>query len=154
MFKDVPAPRRKLAGASALVALAALFAAQARAAIVEVAVSGIKEARGHIRVGLCTKQTFLKHDCPYEGAAPAEVGSTVVKIADVPPGEYAVQAFHDDTDQGVVHQNFLGIPREAVGFSNDPPIGLHGPSFRDAAFSVEHGVARISLTLRHILHSH
>jgi uncharacterized protein (DUF2141 family) len=120
--------------------------------MVEVAVTGIAEARGHVRVELCTQQTFLTQDCPYSGAAPAEVGSTVVHI-EAPPGVYAAQAYHDVTDAGHVHQNFLGVPREGVGFSNDAPVHMHGPRFKDAAFIVGDEVLKITLRLRHFFGS-
>ncbi len=135
-----------------LVALAGLAAAPAGAAVVEVAVTGVTQARGHIRVGICTRDTFLTSNCPYEGTAPATPGQTLVKVADVPPGEYAAQVFQDETDQGVVHRNLLGIPREAIGFSNDAPLHARGPRFSDAAFSVEQGMASITLKLRRLFH--
>jgi uncharacterized protein (DUF2141 family) len=111
------------------------------------AVTGVVEARGHVRVELCTQTTFLTQDCPYGGAAPAKVGATVVRI-EAPPGVYAAQAFQDLTDQGVIHQNFLGVPREKVGFSNDAPVHMHGPRFKDAAFLVGDEVERVTLRLR------
>jgi len=123
----------------------------ASAAVVEVAVTGVANARGHIHVDLCTEDTFLKENCPYAGSAVATPGSTVVKIAGVPPGHYAAQVFHDEHDDGRVHRNVLGIPTEPIGFSNDAPLHLHGPRFKEAAFAVEHGVERITLRLRNIL---
>ena len=131
--------------------LVGLAAPSARAALIEVAVTGVNEARGHIRVGICTEDTFLTETCPYQGVAQAIVGATIVKVDGVPPGQYAAQVFQDETDQGVVHQNALGIPKEGIGFSNDAPLHLRGPRFSDAAFSVEQGVARITLKLRHLL---
>jgi uncharacterized protein (DUF2141 family) len=124
------------------------------AAPVEIAVTGVTEARGHVRVELCTKNTFLTSSCPYQGEAPATVGATVVKIAEVPPGEYAAQVFHDETDQGVVHQNLLGIPREKIGFSNDAPVHLRGPRFREAAFSVGSELQRITLKVGRLFGGH
>ena len=145
------APARRLLAGGALSAVAALaVAAPATAAIVEVAVTGVADSRGHVRVELCTRETFLTEDCPYQGAAPAKVGSTVVRIAEVPPGVYAAQAFHDETDQGVIHQNLLGVPRERVGFSNDAPLRVRGPRFKDAAFSVGDEFKRITLRLRRL----
>ena len=141
--------RRLTSGASLCIAASlAAFAAPARAAVVEVAVTGVTQARGHVRVDLCTHDTFLTGGCPYQGAAPAQVGETVVRIAEVPPGVYAAQAFLDVTDQGTVHRNMLGIPRERLGFSNDAPIHFHGPRFQDAAFPVGDEVKRITLRLR------
>jgi uncharacterized protein (DUF2141 family) len=143
-------PKARLPVSLPILAALALVAGGARAAMVEVAVNGVGDARGHVRVDLCTKETFLKPACPYSGSAEAKTGSTVVEIADVAPGEYAIQAFHDETDEGVVHQNFLGVPREAIGFSNDAPIRLHGPRFSEAAFMVERDVQHISIQLRRI----
>ena len=131
-----------------------LAASAAQAAQLQVAVSGVAEARGHIRVDVCTAATFAKSKaaCPYSGAAPAQPGTTVVTINNVPPGQYAAQVFHDLTDQGVVHQNFLGIPREPIGFSNDASVGLTGPKFHDAAFNLRAETLRIMLKLRRIGH--
>ncbi len=121
------------------------------AAIVEVAVTGVTRAQGHIHVDLCTRDTFLKASCPYQGSAPATPGATLVTIKDVSPGQYAAQVFHDEDDSGDVHRNLLGIPTEPIGFSNDAPIHLKGPSFKQAAFAVEHGMERITLKLRYLL---
>jgi len=144
---------RRAAGAFvAMMAVAAVtvVAAPARAALVEIAVTGVTEARGHVRVELCTRDTFLTSSCPYQGQAPATLGATVVKIAEVPPGEYAAQVFHDETDEGVVHQDLLGIPREKIGFSNNAPLRIQGPRFKDAAFMVGSELERITLRVRRL----
>jgi uncharacterized protein (DUF2141 family) len=141
-------------GALTAMTVVTVVAAPARAALVEIAVTGVTEARGHVRVELCTKDTFLTSSCPYQGQAPATVGATVVKIAEVPPGEYAAQVFHDETDQGVVHQDLLGIPREKIGFSNDAPLHIQGPRFKDAAFMVGSELERITLKVRRLFGGH
>lgn len=134
---------------AALIGMAFILSASAAVAgSVEIAVTGVAAARGHVRVELCTRTTFLTKTCPYQGVATATVGSTVVKIAEVPPGEYAVQAFQDETDQGVVHQNLLGIPKERIGFSNDAPLHAKGPRFADAAFTVGKHMQHVTLRLR------
>jgi uncharacterized protein (DUF2141 family) len=145
----VIARRAAVIGASLFLMAAS---SSASAAIVEIAVTGVANARGHIHVDLCTQDTFLKDDCPYAGTAVATPGSTVVTITGVPPGEYAAQVFHDEHDDGTVHRTVLGIPTEPIGFSNDAPLHIHGPKFKEAAFAVEHGVERITLKLRSILH--
>jgi len=138
-------PARSLAAIVALL----LVSGSAHATLVEIDVTGVAAARGHVRVELCTKETFLTSSCPYQGEAPAVVGSTLVMV-EAPPGEYAVQAFHDETDQGVVHQNLLGIPRERIGFSNDARLHARGPLFADAAFQVGDEGRRITIKLRRL----
>ena len=124
----------------------------ARAATVEIDVGNIKRAAGHVRATLCTEAQFLKSDCAYEASAPAQTPQTTVTFANVAPGRYAAQVFDDDTDAGKVHQDKLGVPREGVGFSNDAPIHLKGPHFRDAAFDVGQDPVRVHVTLRYYAH--
>lgn len=133
----------------ALAAGLVLAAGSACAANIDVHVTGVSDPRGHVRVELCTRDTFLTESCPYAAAAPATVGDTVVQIQ-APPGVYAVQAYHDDTDAGHIHQNILGIPRERVGFSNDAPLHIKGPAFQEASFVVGDGMREVTLRLRRI----
>ena len=67
---------------------------------------------------------------------PAQVGSVVFKY-DLPPGVYAVNAFHDENNNGKFATNFIGLPLEGYGFSNDVrPNLLSAPSFNKAAFEL------------------
>jgi len=118
--------------------------------ILRVEVTGVTSAKGKVHVDVCTVREFLK-DCRYNGAAPAVPGVTEVSVAGVPPGRYAVQAYHDTNDNGTVDRNLLGIPSEGVGFSNNAKITLRGPRFPDAAFDYRGGVQAIALRLRHFL---
>jgi uncharacterized protein (DUF2141 family) len=138
---------RLLAGSAA--GLVVAWAGWIHAAQVEIRVTGVTDTRGHVRVELCTRKTFLTDFCPYGGASPAIVGETLVEV-EAPPGEYAVQAFHDETDSGRVHQNILGIPHERIGFSNDAPLGLRGPSFDAAAVFIGAEARRLTLRLRRL----
>lgn len=49
-----------------------------------------------------------------------------VLITDLPPGNYAVAAYVDSRRNGRLDKNFLGIPKEIYGFSNDAR-GMFGP---------------------------
>ncbi|HXA40580.1 MAG TPA: DUF2141 domain-containing protein [Phenylobacterium sp.] len=142
--------------AAALAVLLSLTAAGARAQdpppaasnTLNIAVSGVNSAKGHVRVDICHAEEFLK-DCRYGGAAPSEPGVTVVTVTDLPPGVYAVQAYQDKNDNHTVDRDFLGLPTEGVGFSNDAPIRMQPPTFGSAAFSYAGGQQTIALRLRH-----
>jgi uncharacterized protein (DUF2141 family) len=121
-------------------------AAHAAGAPLTVVVWGLRIPGGSVRVDVCTRETFLRSDCPYSASAPAQVGETTVTIPDVPPGLYAIQAYHDINDNGRLDQGLFGRPEEGLAFSNDPPLGLHGPSFDRAA--VTHGEDPQTLRLR------
>jgi uncharacterized protein (DUF2141 family) len=126
--------------------LAAAGPAHAEDAPIIVTVTGLRYAEGTVRVDVCTPETFLRSSCPYSASAPARIGETTVTAPHVPPGVYAIQAFHDFTNSGELDRGPLGIPREGLAFSNDAPLGLSGPSFARAAFT--HGDAPTTLRLR------
>ena len=143
-----------LAGLSAALLFAGAAAAQPERAHgqaarneLRIVIDDVTSDRGHVRVDVCTRSEFLK-DCRYSGAAPATPGVTVVVVRDLPPGVYAVQAYHDQNDNHDVDRDFLGIPREPVGFSNDAPVRLGPPSFKAAAFGYAGGEEAITLRLR------
>jgi uncharacterized protein (DUF2141 family) len=117
--------------------------------MLRVFVEGVKTSEGHVRVDVCVKSEFLK-ECRYGATSPAVAGVTEVDVADLPPGDYAIQAYHDRNDNGEVDRNFLGLPTELVGFSNDAPLRLTGPSFKAASFDYMGGDKTIRLRLRHL----
>jgi uncharacterized protein (DUF2141 family) len=123
-----------------------------RAGTLDVAVHGVRTAKGFVRVAVCDKATFLTEYCQYFADAPAVVGTTTLSVPNVAPGVYAIQAFDDDTGGGVIHQGLFGIPREGIGFSNNARLHLRGPKFSEAAVTVGDDAKRINLRLRY-LHS-
>ncbi len=140
-------------GAAAFVASLLGLAAgaiHAEAETVEVRVNGVRDARGHVMVAVCSRQDFLHPHCPYNASAPARPGTVVVHVTGVPPGTYAVQAWHDDADRGHLTRDWLGIPREGVGFSRDPSLLLGPPSFDDAEFQLGPGGERAALSLHYL----
>lgn len=118
--------------------------------VIEVVVSGIRSSQGLIHVDVCPEARFL-NSCPYTAELPAQPGTMTVTLRGVPPGRYAVQAFHDANANHEVDQNFIGIPKEGIGFSNDAMAHLMKPKWKVAAF--DHGTEsqRIPVTLRYFL---
>lgn len=117
--------------------------------VVEVTVTGVRNDRGHVLVAVCDRAAFLAPTCPYRGRAPAQPGAVVVRVSGVPPGAYAVQAFHDENDNGKLDRTFFGMPAEGMGFSRDAPMHFGPPAFADAAVDVPPGGASISFALRY-----
>lgn len=114
--------------------LAAAAMAQAAGSIT-FEVSNVRNARGKVLVAVCTQRQFLKEDCSHHSEAAARPGTVRVVVPNVPTGTYAVQAFHDENNNEKTDQNFLGIPKEGVGFSRDARISFGPPKWRDAQFA-------------------
>lgn len=100
-----------------------------------VLVENVPDDHGVVRVDVCGPEGFLGEDCLRSVVVKAHPGETAVHVLGVPPGEWAVQAYHDRDENGRVTRNRIGVPTESFGFSRSPPLGLHGPKFERAAFT-------------------
>jgi uncharacterized protein (DUF2141 family) len=137
-------------GALLLAALALTLPLPALAAQLDIELTEIENDHGLVRVAVCTPTTFTTKHCPFTGAAPAKGGSVVVSVPDIPPGRYAVQAYHDEDGNGRLRKGLFGLPAEAIGFSRDARIRLGAPSFEDAAIDVAEPSTATRLRLRHL----
>ena len=120
------------------------------AAPLKVDVANVRNARGRIRVEVCTRALFLR-DCTYSASALARPGIITVSFPDIPAGRYAVQVSHDENNNNKLDRGLFGIPKEGFGFSNDAKIRMAPPKFDEAAF--DHGKLsqQIALHLRYLM---
>ena len=135
-------------------ALPSLAAAppSAAAGTLTIEVANVRVARGRVHVDVCPEGKFLKDGCPFSASAVARQGVTTVVVPDLPAGRYAVQAFLDENGNNRVDMGFFGkIPKEGVGFSNDPKLTFAPPKFADAAFAHPGAEQLIHLKLRYYL---
>ena len=101
---------------------------------------------------VCREAHFLKEDCKWSGDAPAHPGETILTVHDLPPGTYAVQAFHDENQNKKVDRALFGtIPKEGIGFSRDAPIHMSPPKWADAEFAFDGAPQTITLRMRYML---
>jgi uncharacterized protein (DUF2141 family) len=75
----------------------------------------------------------------------------LVAFTDLPFGRYAVAVHHDENQDGQVNVNSLGIPKEGIGFSNNPKILMGAPSFKKAAFDFSPEEQTIAITMKYLL---
>lgn len=62
-------------------------------------------------------------------------GNQATQTFQLPPGRYAA-VIHDENSNMKLDRNFLGIPREGLGFSNNPRVIFSAPSFEAAEVPV------------------
>lgn len=99
-------------------------------------VQNIKSLKGEIIIGVFnTDKDFLKDGVAIKNYTIAidEATETIV-INDLPKGEYAVSLYHDENSDNECNRNFLGIPKEAYGFSNNVKPKFSAPSYKDCKF--------------------
>ncbi len=102
-------------------------------------VQGIQVSKGgEISAGIFKKENFPKVGKQLIGKEVA-VSATQMQIVfdNVPVGTYAMVAFQDIDKDKKLKSNFLGFPKEPIGFSRDAKIKLGPPDFNDAKADVQ-----------------
>ena len=79
---------------------------------------------------------------------PARPGETIVTLAGIKPGVYAVKLFQDFNRNGEFDMNWIGLPLEKFGFSNDAHPTFSEPSFDATKFEVRPGTNTITIHLQ------
>lgn len=70
-------------------------------------------------------------------------------FSDLPAGQYAVVAFHDANSDGELDTNFIGMPKEGVGVSNNTKGSMGPPDYDDARFDFGGTLKTLSIQLRY-----
>jgi len=111
-------------------------------------ISNIEEEKGQLMISIFDNAA----DFPTGGkevkfviVETVEKESTMVDI-DLPHGDYAIALLHDLNLDGECNFNFIGIPTEGYGFSQNVRPILSVPSFEDTKFHL-HGNAEIEIKL-------
>lgn len=119
----------------------------------EVAVSNLRSKRGVIRACLTANpRHFPKcdHDPNALTASVAAGQDTMLQFTGLTAGDYALSILHDENDNARVDM-LLGIPREGVGFSQNPALHFGPPSFRAARFHVGTGNVTEQVRMKYFL---
>lgn len=133
-----------------LLALAwpALFGAAAQAADLHVAVGPVRGAEGQVKLMLFDHaEGFRKEDQARAVLAlPARSGRIEGVFRDLPPGRYAIVAYHDENNDGKLNLRFGMFPKEGYGLSNNPKVS-GPPRFADSAFALPKEGSHIDIPL-------
>jgi uncharacterized protein (DUF2141 family) len=114
-----------------------------------VEITNVKAAQGKLMIGIYKPEDKFGEGKP-EISELIEVKSAGIKKTSfqLEPGKYAFAVFHDVNNNGELDKNFVGIPKEPYGFSNDFRPKFSAPSFEDCAFEVSgESEQRISVKL-------
>ena len=108
----------------------------------------IEKSKGSLVIQLAANAH--EYDNPEE-ASRHQIVKVVDKQAEavfegVPYGEYAIKIFHDENENEKLDTNFMGVPKERFGFSNNVMGRFGPPTFDQARFSF--GEPHVTLEIR------
>ena len=136
---------------------ATLFAMRLHAGDLEVVVRGVHSTDGQVLVAVHRESPEAAFPSDASVVASAARAATtddiVIVFPDLPAGDYAVAAFHDADGDGTLNANFVGMPTEGYGFSNDARGFMGPPTFDAAAIAVGPGAeaARAARAVRTVV---
>ena len=81
-------------------------------------------------------------------AVPIQSKQGICRFKNVQYGNYALVAFHDENHDGEFNRNWLGMPKEGFGFSDNPGT-LRKPGFDDAKFSVDQPLVQVTIKMNY-----
>jgi len=118
----------------------------AASATLVVEVEGLKDDKGQLHASLYASEEGFPTK-PEKALRHVDVpivdGKARVVFEGLPPGGYAVAAYHDENGNGKLDTGFLGIPTEGLASSNDAKGFMGPPSFEKARVEVARGENRI-----------
>lgn len=118
-------------------------------ASVTIEVKGLKNDQGNVRVAIFKDPASFPKGKPFKAQliAAQESGTVELTFEDVPYGAYAIAVYHDANENGELDTNFMGIPKEAYGFSNDHKPKFSGPDYESAKVEINQAQVKLNVTV-------
>jgi uncharacterized protein (DUF2141 family) len=120
--------------------------------VIHVDVEGLRSDRGQVVCALYSSADGFPKDANKVRARIQLAASGRRGVCDftgLQPGTYAVALFHDENSNGKLDTNFMGVPREGTGASNNAKGHLGPPKFSDAAFRFSGGRLELKITVNY-----
>ncbi len=122
---------------------------------VEVTITGIRNTEGQMVLGVFRDDESFRKEKSYRELryTKKDVSDGEMKVQfTIPPGTYGISILDDETGDGIMQYNFLGMPKEGFGFSDYYHTGLKLPKFDAFKFDLAEGQKKsIIVRIRYIL---
>jgi uncharacterized protein (DUF2141 family) len=120
---------------------------------IDVEIVGLRNNKGQVSCALYASAEGFPKDSQkaiHRDTSLISEKKTSCKFSGIEPGIYAVSVFHDENSNGKLDTNFLGIPREGVGASNDAKGHMGPPKFHAAQFQFSGGRLNLKITINYL----
>ena len=99
-------------------------------------INGLRNRKGQILVELSNEK-----EIKVKGISQVIIGNKcIITIEKLKSGKYAFKYFHDENSNSKLDKNWIGIPKEGFGFSNNAAGAFGPPSFEKTIFELINNV--------------
>ena len=119
---------------------------------IHVHIHGIRNALGTIKAvlyGPNPEDFLVKGKKADKEREPAQKKSMTLCVAAPKEGQYAVVVYHDENDNHKFDRNWIGLPTEGFGVSNNPRFFLAPPAFEESAFEVKGELTKVDVEMKY-----
>jgi uncharacterized protein (DUF2141 family) len=134
------------------VSIAAHTAETSTTGSIRVEVTGIKNTTGQLGINLFVKKDGFPSDWQkaYKHILiPIDGKTATYTFTDIPYGKYSISVMHDENKNKKLDTNFMGIPKEGFGVSNNVTNSFGPPKFEDATVVLDQSVYAISIIMNY-----
>lgn len=142
-----------LAGCLAIVSTYNTHAQPSNEHRLHVDIEGLRNDKGQVLCELHTSATWLSK----ENSKAVVLAKSLIahnratcEFSGIAAGQYAVSVIHDENSNGKLDKNFLGMPREGFGMSNNVIPRFGPPQFEAVAFSFAGDTSEIKIVMRYL----
>ena len=116
-------------------------------------INGLRSDKGNCLVYLYNNKKGFPNDADKainEASGSVLNGKSTILLKGIPDGEYAIGVIHDENGNGKMDANFLGMPKEGVGVSNNANGHFGSPSYEDSKFKVNQKSLKLNITIKYL----
>ncbi len=124
---------------------------QAQTSNAKVAVTNIPTQKGILIVGWYNKADDYRNPDKAVFKQKVKINNQAfanLVFTNIPFGDYAISLYFDENENGKLDKNFLGIPKESYGFSNNIYHATKATSFEEAKFNLKQNNQIIAIKLK------
>lgn len=119
---------------------------------IKVIVTQVNNKDGEVMVALFATEKGFPYETGYavqKLKGKAANGSVGVTFTSIPPGVYAIALFHDTSGDGKLNTNFMGIPKEGYGVSNNSYNTFSAPDYKTSSFNHTHELTELTIRVKY-----
>ena len=115
-----------------------------------VQVEGLRNSDGVVTLALYEKDGHLSEDkVKATVKSPIKNNKATIKTKGLPYGQYSMVVIHDENNNGKMDFNIFKMPKEGLGFSNNPRIGISKPSFEETKVKLKDQEKRLNISMKY-----